>query len=413
MAKKRRIEMGKKALILGVCIGLLFAGVSVFLLATPGATQPAGQAKTLSIGALVASSGWFSVIETTDVADLLNMAKMINEKGGVTIKGQRYDVEIVTEDTKSTFDGCTAGANRLVFDKKVKFVLGPGGFFGPAAAPVFNPNKVLYVLSYATTQPGALGAEHPYGFLGNNASVGFAIVEIKALKKEFPNAKKVALMMPDDGSAPYLVPAIKRVHAQHGITMVGDVVLYPNEMQDFSPIAAKLDSMKDADAIQHAMGIPSHVGGIIKALRELGNSKPYIGSPGVNGTDVATIAGASNATNLVCTAMTPLDPSNPPLMNELLRKRTNDPKTRFMANLPNLLYILTNVMKAADSLDPDVVKAKWEKLDFVDTINGKGYVSGDLTYGIKHHAVGYPFPYQRVQDGKVVSSQWVEVGAIP
>ena len=405
--------MGKKALILGVCIGLLFAGVSVFLLATPGATQPAGQAKTLSIGALVASSGWFSVIETTDVADLLNMAKMINEKGGVTIKGQRYDVEIVTEDTKSTFDGCTAGANRLVFDKKVKFVLGPGGFFGPAAAPVFNPNKVLYVLSYATTQPGALGAEHPYGFLGNNASVGFAIVEIKALKKEFPNAKKVALMMPDDGSAPYLVPAIKRVHAQHGITMVGDVVLYPNEMQDFSPIAAKLDSMKDADAIQHAMGIPSHVGGIIKALRELGNSKPYIGSPGVNGTDVATIAGASNATNLVCTAMTPLDPSNPPLMNELLRKRTNDPKTRFMANLPNLLYILTNVMKAADSLDPDVVKAKWEKLDFVDTINGKGYVSGDLTYGIKHHAVGYPFPYQRVQDGKVVSSQWVEVGAIP
>jgi branched-chain amino acid transport system substrate-binding protein len=388
----------------------LFAGVSVFLLATPGAAQ---QAKTLRIGALTASSGIFSVLETTDVVDLMNMAKMINEKGGVTIKGQRYDVEIVTEDTKSTFDGCTAGANRLVFDKKVKFVLGPGMFFGPAAAPVFNPNKVLYVLAYATTQPGALGAEYPYGFLGNNASVGFAIVAIKAMKKEFPNVKKVALMMPDDGSAPYLVPALKRVHAQYGITMVGDVVLYPNEMQDFSPIAAKLDAMKDADAIQHAMGIPSHVGGIIKVLRELGNNKPYIGPPGVNGTDVATIAGASNATNMTCTAMTPLDPSNPPLMNELLRKRTSDPKTRYMANLPNLLYILTNVMKAADSIDPDVVKAKWEKLDFVDTIAGKGYIGGDLTYGIKHHTVGYPFPYQRVQDGKVVSSQWVEVGVIP
>jgi branched-chain amino acid transport system substrate-binding protein len=410
MAKKRRIKMRKKALISGMCIGLLFAGVSVFLLATPGAAQ---QAKALRIGALIAASGMFSVLETTDVADLMNMAKMINEKGGVTIKGERYDVEIVTEDTKSTFDGVTAGANRLVFDRKVKFVLGPGMFFGPAAAPVFNPNKVLYVLSFATTQPGALGAEYQYGFVGNNASVGFAIVAIKAMKKEFPNVKKVALMMPDDGSAPYLVPAIKRVHAQYGITMVGDVVLYPNEMQDFSPIAAKLDAIKDADAIQHAMGIPSHVGNIVKGLRELGNNKPYIGPPGVNGTDTATIAGASNATNLVCVAMTPLDPSNPPLMNELLRKRTNDPKTRYMANLPNLLYILTNVMKAADSTDPDVVKATWEKLDTVDTINGKGYIGGDLTYGIKHHAVGYPFPYERVQDGKVVSAQWVDVGVIP
>jgi branched-chain amino acid transport system substrate-binding protein len=403
--------MGKKALILGMCIGLLLTGVSVFLLATPGPAQ--AQAKTIRIGVLCAQSGWFTAIEVTDVADLMNMVKLINQKGGLTIKGQRYDVEVVTEDIKSTFDGCTAAANRLVFDKKVKFVLGPGGFFGPAAAPVLNPNKVMYVLSYATTQPGALGAEYPYGFLGNNASVGYAIVAMKAMKAEFPNVKKIALIMPDDGAAPYLVPALKRVHAQYGVTMVGDVVLYPNEMQDFSPIAAKLDAMKDADAIQHAMGIPNQVGNIVKGLRELGNMKPYLGPPGVNGTDVATVAGAANATNMTCTAMTPLDPSNPPLMNELLRMRTNDPKTRYMANLPNLLYILTNVMKAADSFDPEVVKAKWESLDSVATMNGKGYIGGDLTYGIKHHAVGYPFPYQRVQDGKVVAAHWVEVGVIP
>ena len=52
-------------------------------------------------------------------------------------------------------------------------------------------------------------------------------------------------------------------------------------------------------------------------------------------------------------------------------------------------------------------------LDTVDTIHGKGYVSGDLTYGIKHHAVGIRASYQRVQDGKLVSTQWVEVGPIP
>ena len=399
--------MGSRALILKVSIGLLFAGA--FFLATPGAAQ---QAKSLKIGALVASSGWFSAIEATDVADLMNMVKIINERGGVTIKGQRYDIEIVTEDTKSTFDGCTAGANRLVFDKKVKFVLGPGGFFGPAAAPVFNPNKVLYVLGYATTQPGALGQGLPYGFLANIGSVGSFTTGCKALKSEFPNAKKVALVLPDDGAVPYLIPAVRRVLTLNGYTEVGEVVAFPNEMQDFSPVAAKLDAIKDADAILQVNGIPSQVGNILKNLRDLGNTKPYVGTAGSGATDITTIAGASAATNLVCLSFTLDDPSNPPLMKELIRRRT-EAKTRFMGDYPNLLYVLVNMMKAADSLDVEAVKAKWEKSNIVETLFGTGTVSGDQTYGIKHHAVGYPFPYQRVQDGKIVLTKWVDMGAIP
>jgi len=399
--------MGSRALILKVSIGLLFAGA--FFLATPGAAQ---QAKSLKIGALVASSGWFSAIEATDVADLMNMVKIINERGGVTIKGQRYDIEIVTEDTKSTFDGCTAGANRLVFDKKVKFVLGPGGFFGPAAAPVFNPNKVLYVLGYATTQPGALGQGLPYGFLANIGSVGSFTTGCKALKSEFPNAKKVALVLPDDGAVPYLIPAVRRVLTLNGYTEVGEVVAFPNEMQDFSPVAAKLDAIKDADAILQVNGIPSQVGNILKNLRDLGNTKPYVGTAGSGATDITTIAGASAATNLVCLSFTLDDPSNPPLMKELIRRRT-EAKTRFMGDYPNLLYVLVNMMKAADSLDVEAVKAKWEKSNIVETLFGTGTVSGDQTYGIKHHAVGYPFPYQRVQDGKIVLTKWVDMGAVP
>jgi branched-chain amino acid transport system substrate-binding protein len=406
-AEKRGSNMGRRVLILGVSIGLLFAGA--LLSAAPGAAQ---QAKSLKIGALVASSGWFSAIEAVDVADLMNMVKVINEKGGVTIKGQRYDAEIVTEDTKSTFDGCTAGANRLVFDKKVKFVLGPGGFFGPAAAPVFNPNKVLYVLGYATTQPGALGPDQPYGFLANIGSVGSFNTAVKALKKEFPNAKKVALALPDDGAPPYLVPAVRRVLTLNGLTEAGEPVLFPNEMQDFSPVAAKLDGIKDADAVIQVNGIPSQVGNILKNLRDLGNTKPYVGTAGSGAADVATIAGALAATNLICISFTLDDPTNPPLMKELLKRRT-EVKTRFMGDYPNLLYVLVNMMKAADSLDVEAVKAQWEKSTTVETLFGTGTVSGDQTYGIRHHAVGYPFPYQRVQDGKIVSTRWVDMGAIP
>jgi hypothetical protein len=70
-------------------------------------------------------------------------------------------------------------------------------------------------------------------------------------------------------------------------------------------------------------------------------------------------------------------------------------------------------MKAADSIDPEAVKTKWESMDKVDTIYGPGIISGDETYGIKHHAVGNPFAYEIMMNGKVTFGGWVDVGAIP
>jgi len=90
------------------------------------------------------------------------------------------------------------------------------------------------------------------------------------------------------------------------------------------------------------------------------------------------------------------------------------PKQFFPVLSPNSIYILLNVMRAADSIDPDVVKAKWESLDTIETLYGKGIISGDQTYGIKNHAVAYPWPYEIMMDGKVSSSGWIDdVSAIP
>ena len=75
--------MGNRAVIIGICMGLLFSGA--LFLAAPGAAQ---QAKTIKIGALVGLSGWFSPIEGTDVADLINMAKIINERAGSRSKAR-------------------------------------------------------------------------------------------------------------------------------------------------------------------------------------------------------------------------------------------------------------------------------------------------------------------------------------
>ena len=209
----------------------------------------AADVKKLKIGYLLCVSGWYSVFDAVEEGHLKIVAQMINDRGGLTIQGQKYEIELVGEDGKSALDGITAGATRLAYDHQVKFVVGPTGFFSTGSSPVFEPNKILHISGYNTCQPGEMDASTPYGFLAFNASIGTSISIIKAMKKEFPNVKKVAIVTPDDGAVPYLIPKIKKILANMGYTVVGDTVPYPNEMEDFSPIAAKLNAIKEADLI--------------------------------------------------------------------------------------------------------------------------------------------------------------------
>ncbi|MFC1863648.1 ABC transporter substrate-binding protein [Thermodesulfobacteriota bacterium] len=170
------------------------------------------------------------------------------------------------EDGKSTLDGITAGATKLVYDHQVKFVVGPQGFFTTASSPVFEQNQVLHVSGYNTCQPGEMDKSTPYGFLGFNAAIGTSIGAFKVIKKEWPDAKRIAVVTADDGAIPYLMPKIKKLLELNGLTMAGDTVGFPNQMEDFSPIAAKLNAIKDADAIFVLNGSPVAVGLISKGL---------------------------------------------------------------------------------------------------------------------------------------------------
>ena len=79
----------------------------------------------------------------------------------------------------------------------------------------------------------------------------------------------------------------------------------------------------------------------------------------------------------------------------------------------NSLFVLTEVIEEAQSLDPTVGKEKWESIDEVETIYGMGTVCGDKTYEINHHFVAHPYAIDRVKDGKIVPGGWIDIGAIP
>ena len=387
---------------------LLLGGLTMF---PPGPAQAKEEVKTLKIGYLLCLSGWYSVFDAVEEGHLKAVARIINKRGGITVKGQRYNIELVGEDGKSTLEGIAAGANKLAYDHKVKFVIGPTGFFSTGSSPVFEMNKILHVSGYNTSQPGEMDASTPYGFLGFDASIGTSIAAWKVMKKEFPKVKKVAIVTVDDGAIPYLLPIIKDLMASYGYTVVGDTVAAPNEMEDFSPIAAKLNAIKDADAFFVLNGSPIFAGGVAKGLRALGNDKPIVLQSLAPAEVIMSVAGKEASNNITTMGLTPHAKGNPPLLDEVFEE--NGKKLPMFLFNPNGLWVLAKVIEAADSLDPDVVKAKWEEMEKVDCLFGECEFGGDQTFGLKHHAISHPLPYQKLVNGKVVYGGWVPVERIP
>jgi branched-chain amino acid transport system substrate-binding protein len=407
--KERARAWPRRTLTLIVCAGLV---LSTMLLPVQGAAQQkAGQPKTLRIGYVLELSGWYSIMDASEDRYLKATAQMINEKGGVTVQGQNYAIELVGEDGKSTLDGNTAAANKLVFDDKVNFVLGPAAFYNPATSPVFEPNKVFHVASFVVMMPGELDATTPYGFIGYNSSIGVLMGALKAMKKEFPSVKKVVMVAPDDGALPHLMPKAKKALEGLGLTEAGSVIAFPNEMEDFNPIAAKINAVKDADAIVVVNGSPPATGGIAKGLRALRNKKPIICSAASGIEDIAAICGKAAANDIISMAIAPHAKGNPPLIDELFDRAGK--KMPILVFTANGLWVLTQVIQAANSLDPAVIKAKWETMDKVECVYGTCTFGGDETYGLKHHAISHPQPYTKLVNGKVVEGGWVDVGRIP
>ena len=69
-------------------------------------------------------------------------AAWINDKGGITVKGVKYKIELVSEDAKSSPEGAIVACTKLVEKDKVKFIL--GGVITPinvAANSVTGPGR--------------------------------------------------------------------------------------------------------------------------------------------------------------------------------------------------------------------------------------------------------------------------------
>lgn len=402
------MEKGKKIFLL-IIVTLVTVLAALPLMPLSNSKIMAAETKTLRIGVLVCLTGWFSTFDTLEWEEAQLARDMLNERGGITIKGEKYQIELLAEDCKSTADGVVAGANKLVYDRKVKFIAGPAAFFSAAAKEVCEPEKILRAISFATNTPGELGEDTPYTFLCHNASVEHCIVGVTAMKQVFPKVKTVDLVNADDGAIPYLDPIFRKILQEQGVTAVGKIIGYPNEMVDFSPVAAKL-SVSKTDAVFFGNGLPEHAAKTLKGMRELGSPKPVIFMSSGLAEDVKRIAGKEASSKFIIVGPMLGATGTPPLMAEIQKRllATYGKERSIHLQIFNSIWALVKAVEAAQSLDTTVVRDKWEKLNTIETPYGTGHMGGQKTYGIRH-ALSHPEPYQILDNGEARFGKWVEV----
>src|SRR5881409_4290463 len=132
----------------------------VALVAAAGTQTPsAAEDKTLTIGVLGPLSGGAASYGVELVRGAEMKADEINKAGGLKVGNDVYHIKLVSYDHKALATDAATAANKLVFQDKVKYIIGNAvGATCNAVQTVTEPEKVLFsFVCWGTSNLGQIG----------------------------------------------------------------------------------------------------------------------------------------------------------------------------------------------------------------------------------------------------------------
>jgi ABC-type branched-subunit amino acid transport system substrate-binding protein len=337
-----------------------------------------------------------------DLADAAKpTADLLNKRGGITIQGKKYLIEIITEDDQSSPPGAVAATNRLI-QQGVKFVLPP--LFIPsnmAMTPLAEDAKVLSMKAMGAVRDQA-NPNLRYSFVAStfvyNSPVGYDY-----LQKHYPKAKKIAIISPDDP-----VGKIYRELSEKEIKARTLDLVFEEQFkigsEDFYPLLTRA-FQKKPDAMDIVFSIEPWSAAIINQSRELGFTGPIYASVGLLG-DINILKGMIEpkyAYDLFQMGADVQSPKMPSIVKDYRAVVAQYVKTPFNTShlaVLDAVYVLVQGIEKAQSLDTDKVAQALEGMKSIDTVYGRGRMAGEDFFGVKH-VVRRPIALSGIVDGKV------------
>jgi len=228
---------------------------------------PAGAQNTLKIGVLGVMSGPAASWGLVNKYSAEATAEMYNEQGGVEIDGEKYMIEVVSIDDKNDPKLAASGAERLVHQEGIKYIIGPNVDITAASiVPVIEaggamsfpysftrqlfspPNENMVLGMIASYQAGPI----IYKYLMENE--GVESIAFIALNSSDP------LNQRDDGVA---------AATELEIEILSSEDTYEPGTTDFFPVVSKVVS-QEPDLIVLSGVTPADAPLLIRTARELG-----------------------------------------------------------------------------------------------------------------------------------------------
>ncbi len=219
-------------------------------------------------------------------------AEELNGQGGLLVKGEKYKIETITEDTKYDAARAVAGAEKLVNRDKVKFIIGTNGTHEALAVlPITTPAKVI--LCTFCFDRSAIGVQYPYSFRSIPTAYEFYTPMYKWLHQKYPDKKRLVLVVKNYAGGLVVRDQAKEASEKEGYQIVG-VETYQPATTDFYPIMTKILAHKP-EIMDFTAASGGDTGLLLKSAKQLGYKGLTLqGTQGDPGTVIST-AGKENA----------------------------------------------------------------------------------------------------------------------
>ena len=364
-----------------------------------GAVQ--AEDKTLTIGLLGPLSGGAASygVELMRGAEL--RVEEINKGGGLKVGADVYRIKLVSYDHKAQAADTATATNKLIFQDKVKYIIGNAvGATCNAAQTITEPNKVMF--AFVCWGTNNLAPEKPYSFRSMLSQWELAEPFYRWVKENHPTIKRVAAISPNDTSGKDTNTAVVKALKALGFEVAADEY-YERGTKDFYPVLTKILAQKP-DMIDVAAAPPGEAGLILKQAMELGFKGAKGWTAGINPFTIISVAGPEAAEGVWSPANINVkgDHVSPAVrkFGETYEKRYGEvPGAIAVANYA-AFDVFTQAMQKAGSIDTDRVLAVITKEQF-QTVWGPLALGGKETYGIDRQFL-YPLVISEVRQGKVV-----------
>jgi branched-chain amino acid transport system substrate-binding protein len=320
-----------------------------------------------------------------------------NAKGGLEVAGKKYKIEVIPYDDKYQGQAAADAANRLIFMDKAKFIIGPmGSAAGLAAQEIIEANKVLFVGNSFTTK--FLGPKKLFSFRTTMTMAEFSLPMLKFLKEKYPNAKKMAILGPNDETGYEVTGFNLKAHEA-----VGHEIVFRDYFErgtvDFMPVLNKIFALKP-DVLNLDGSNPGDCGLIVKQARQMGFKGLIIKVGGPGTPEMLKVAGKELMEGFIY--YSPINPDDPKIqeINKKYNAKFPPPMNGFTPQFyDGTLWLFEAIKKAGTLADTEKVRQALEGLSFDGVYTGRMSWTGKETYGIDHQ-VKFPFYVMVVKDGR-------------